>query len=92
MLSGAARGAYSDAWPAVEMMNNGADKMAAASGDPTPRQDNGNGEQRERRRQGRMDRIARRAHEIYQRRGGEHGKALEDWLQAEREIDAESER
>ena len=38
----------------------------------------------------RMNRIARRAHEIYEARGGEHGKALEDWLRAEREIDAES--
>jgi len=37
----------------------------------------------------RMNRIARRAHEIYEARGGEHGRALEDWLQAEREIDAE---
>ena len=33
--------------------------------------------------------IAARAHEIYQARGGEHGKAVEDWLQAEREIDGE---
>jgi Protein of unknown function (DUF2934) len=39
----------------------------------------------------RMARIARRAHEIYEARGGEYGKALEDWLQAEREIDAEIE-
>jgi Protein of unknown function (DUF2934) len=38
-----------------------------------------------------MNRIARRAHEIYEARGGEHGKALEDWLQAEREVDAEIE-
>ena len=37
----------------------------------------------------RMTRIARRAHEIYEARGGEHGKAMEDWLQAEREVDAE---
>lgn len=37
----------------------------------------------------RMNRIARRAHEIYEARGGQHGKAMEDWLQAEREIDAE---
>ena len=37
----------------------------------------------------RMKRIARRAHEIYEARGGEHGKAMEDWLQAEREIDSE---
>jgi Protein of unknown function (DUF2934) len=39
----------------------------------------------------RMNRIARRAHEIYEARGGEHGKALEDWLQAERDIDSELE-
>ncbi len=37
----------------------------------------------------RMKRIARRAHEIYEARGGVDGKALEDWLQAEREIDSE---
>jgi hypothetical protein len=36
-----------------------------------------------------MTRIAARAHEIYQARGGQHGKALDDWLQAEREVDAE---
>lgn len=39
-----------------------------------------------------MNRIARRAHEIYQARGGQHWKALDDWLQAEREIDAEIDR
>jgi hypothetical protein len=37
----------------------------------------------------RMNRIAARAHAIYEARGGEHGRALDDWLQAEREIDAE---
>jgi len=36
----------------------------------------------------RINRIARRAHEIYLGRGGEHGKSLDDWLQAEREVDA----
>jgi len=35
----------------------------------------------------RINQIARRAHEIYETRGGTEGKALEDWLQAEREID-----
>ena len=40
----------------------------------------------------RLNRIAKRAHEIYEARGGEHGKALEDWLQAERQIDADMER
>ena len=35
----------------------------------------------------RMNRIARRAHEIFEARGGTAGTALEDWLRAEREID-----
>jgi hypothetical protein len=38
----------------------------------------------------RIERISKRAHELYVARGGTHGRALEDWLQAEREIDAES--
>jgi hypothetical protein len=37
----------------------------------------------------RLSRIARRAHEIYEARGGNDGKDLDDWLQAEREVDAE---
>lgn len=37
----------------------------------------------------RHDRIAERAFEIYEGRGGEHGQDLDDWLQAEREVDAE---
>ena len=32
------------------------------------------------------DAIARRAYEIYQRRGGNHGADLDDWLEAEREL------
>ena len=39
----------------------------------------------------RLSRIAQRAHEIYEARGGQEGKDLDDWLQAEREIDAEIE-
>ena len=30
--------------------------------------------------------IARRAHELYLQRGGEHGKDVQDWLRAEREL------
>ncbi len=33
--------------------------------------------------------IARRAHELYVQRGGEHGKAVEDWLRAEKELGEE---
>ena len=32
--------------------------------------------------------IAKRAHEIYVARGGAHGCDLDDWLQAERELQA----
>jgi hypothetical protein len=30
--------------------------------------------------------IAKRAHELYSERGDRHGSALDDWLEAEREI------
>jgi hypothetical protein len=30
--------------------------------------------------------IARRAHELFQARGGLHGRDLDDWLEAERQI------
>lgn len=33
-----------------------------------------------------QDEVARRAYELYVARGGEPGHELEDWLQAEREI------
>jgi hypothetical protein len=32
------------------------------------------------------DSIARRAYEIYQSRGGDHGADLDDWLEAERQL------
>ena len=32
------------------------------------------------------DRIATRAYELYEARGGSHGLALDDWLAAEREL------
>jgi hypothetical protein len=34
--------------------------------------------------------IARRAHELYLQRGGEHGKDVEDWVRAEKEMKAMS--
>ena len=33
--------------------------------------------------------IARRAHELYLQRGGEHGKDVEDWVRAEEELSDE---
>ena len=36
-------------------------------------------------------RIAARAHELYEQRGSVDGRDLDDWLQAEREIDGEDE-
>lgn len=38
----------------------------------------------------RFERIAQRAYAIYERRGGEDGSSMDDWLQAEREIDSEA--
>lgn len=32
------------------------------------------------------DQIAQRAHEIFMARGAAHGRDLDDWLQAEREL------
>lgn len=36
-------------------------------------------------------RVAIRAYELYERRGGHHGQDLDDWLEAERQIRAETE-
>jgi hypothetical protein len=33
--------------------------------------------------------IALRAHELYVERGGEHGKDVEDWVRAEKELSKE---
>jgi len=32
------------------------------------------------------EQIAQRAYELYQQRGGEHGRDLEDWLAAEKQL------
>jgi hypothetical protein len=37
----------------------------------------------------RLERIAARAFELYEARGGEHGRDSDDWLQAEQQIDFE---
>ncbi len=34
------------------------------------------------------DQIRRRAYEIYEARGGEHGRDVQDWLQAEQGLQA----
>lgn len=33
-----------------------------------------------------QDQIRRRAYELYEQRGGEDGRELDDWLQAEAEV------
>jgi hypothetical protein len=33
-----------------------------------------------------QDRIARRAYELYEQRGRQEGRALEDWVNAERQL------
>lgn len=37
-----------------------------------------------------QDAVARRAYELYEARGGEPGHELEDWLNAEQEVNKES--
>lgn len=36
--------------------------------------------------------VARRAYELFLARGAEHGHALQDWLEAERQLTATTER
>jgi hypothetical protein len=50
-----------------------------------PTQENGVAEERPS-----QEEIERRAHEIYLERGGIHGRDLDDWLQAERELKEET--
>ena len=38
------------------------------------------------RREPSREEIARVAHELYLQRGGEHGKDVEDWVRAEKEL------
>jgi hypothetical protein len=44
------------------------------------------GEDREQQRAPSQDDIARRAYDLYQARGAEQGRDMEDWLRAEREL------
>ena len=37
------------------------------------------------------DAVRNRAYDIYERRGGEHGRDWDDWLQAERELNTPDE-
>lgn len=37
------------------------------------------------------ERVARKAYELYEQRGGSHGRDLDDWLAAERIVRAEAE-
>ena len=41
------------------------------------------------RREPSAEQIARRAHELYVQRGGEHGRDVEDWVRAEKELSDE---
>jgi hypothetical protein len=41
------------------------------------------------RREPSSDEVARLAYELYLQRGGEHGKDVEDWVRAEKELSGE---
>ena len=42
------------------------------------------------RREPTREEVARRAHELYVQRGGGHGRDVEDWVRAERELTYET--
>jgi hypothetical protein len=46
----------------------------------------GPGEQAARRAEVHQGRVAQRAYELYEQRGRQEGRALEDWLNAERQL------
>ena len=54
--------------------SSGNGPQAAQSGAPAPRPEN------------LQAAIARRAYELYQKRGGQGGHELDDWLEAERQV------
>jgi len=55
-----------------------------ASNSPKPRAPKNNGHADDT--DNNPDAVARRAYEIYQSRGGNHGADLDDWLEAERQL------
>jgi len=59
---------------------------AAASSAGPGRETTGPAEQAARRAQAHQDRIAQRAYELYEQRGRQEGRALEDWVKAERQL------
>jgi hypothetical protein len=50
------------------------------------REQTGSAEQGARHAEAQQDRIAQRAYTLYEQRGRQEGGALEDWLQAERQL------
>lgn len=65
---------------AVDVMNP---EPSSAQREPTPERDPAPSVER---RESDWERVAQRAYELYQSRGGQEGRALDDWLAAEREL------
>ncbi len=59
---------------------------AATSHAGSGREKTGPAEEAARRAEAQQDRIAQRAYELYEQRGRQEGRAMEDWLQAERQL------
>lgn len=59
---------------------------AATSHAGPGRQTTGPKQQAARRAETQQDRIAQRAYELYEQQGRQEGRAVEDWLQAERQL------
>ena len=56
------------------------------SKETTGREKTGSAEQAARRAEAHQGRVVQRAYELYEQRGRQEGQALEDWLNAEREL------
>ena len=56
------------------------------SKETTGREKTGPGEQAARRAEAHQGRVEQRAYELYEQRGRQEGRALEDWVNAEQEL------
>jgi len=71
----------------VRVSNRPTPTMSAATSHAGPGSEStGHAEQATWRLEVHQDRVARRAYELYEQRGRQEGRALEDWLNAERQL------
>ena len=71
----------------VSVSNRPTPTMSAGTSHAGPGSEKtGPAEQAARRAEAHQDRVAQRAYELYEQRGRQEGRALEDWVNAERQL------